>query len=80
MTVIYIMLCVILYFFIGGIIAGVIHDEDMDAAAIFAWPIIVIVSLAILCFEAVKGLGYTLADIFSHFIREGEQNNEKENN
>ena len=78
MNILYTVLCVLLYFFIGGLIAGIIHDEDLDFAALFFWPVIIVFFLAILIFDALKGLGYTLADIFSHFIRGGENNETQE--
>jgi hypothetical protein len=73
MSIIYSIIGVLLYLFIGGVIAGIIHDEDFDFAAIFFWPLLVVFFLAILIVDALKGLGYTLANIFSHFIRGGDE-------
>lgn len=78
MTFLLAAIVVVIYLLIGSIFAGFVQDEDLDAAAIFFWPLVLFMFLAIFSFDVVRKLGYFLADTINNFIHKGEQNNENQ--
>lgn len=78
MTLLLAAIVVVLYLLIGSIFAGFVKDEDLDAAAIFFWPLVLVMFLAIFSFDVVRKLGYFLANTINNLIH-GEEQNEEEN-
>ena len=66
-------LWIVLYLIVGGFVAGLIRNEDLDASAVFAWPIMLVFILAVYCFSVVRDLGYWFAEKFEDFIYGGKE-------
>jgi hypothetical protein len=62
MIAVWIILGIVAYLIIGGIIAGFVNDEDLDADLIGAWPILCLCIPVYYIVEGVKRLGYTIAN------------------
>lgn len=60
MIAVWIILGIIAYLIIGGIIAGVVNDADLDTYMIAAWPILCLCIPVYYAVEGAKLLGYTI--------------------
>lgn len=61
MTVFLVILGLVVYVVIGGVISGIINEEEMEAACIFAWPLLLVLGLFAALYFLAKGLGENLA-------------------
>lgn len=62
MIAVWIILGIVAYLIIGGIIAGFVNNEDLDADLIAAWPIVCLSIPVYYTVEGVKRLGYAIAN------------------